>query len=614
MSDCVFDLEYTEEPIRKKYQNVMKEKKYIPYVLTERDEESVRDDINVIKKEKSILTENNKADLEKIQNILKLSNDEILNNSKKIGMALFPVNSLTDEKIVSLRDDNEMREIYISVFCKLLSIIDFSTNSNTINLSKVKFSIEKAKLLYDNKVLQRALFFYQKIEFPFFFLSMIFIICTLYQHNQVKFSDEDRINLEKKFKENFKQAGRGSFVISNEANKNIVVEPIPIEKSAEKPVVKSIEKPVVKSAEKPVVKSAEKPVVKSAEKSVEKHIEKSVEKPIEKSVEKPIEKSVEKSIIKEKTSPKPSTIIEKQKEKLRELEMNIKSSKTMKGKYGMNYENNSCYIDTFLHILAFAPNINIDTLINSQSKNSYKNALREEIKFLIENIRNREENLSCSRMRKLFRENEIHKDFALDEPQDIGEFVSVILGFIGYNSMKVIRKNFVSKNNINWLKTAEITDYSAPVFTIDLNEYNEREIKLSTINFDSKEITKFDPPFVRQDEKTGIKEVFEYNMTETFYIFKHNLMIFNISRLLKNGVKSKIPVVLEDKFLYMDNETRKVKKLFAIIVHTNNHFTAYIKQDNFWYFYDDLTGQTIDVDIMSHKEHIEKNGVLFWYS
>lgn len=278
---------------------------------------------------------------------------------------------------------------------------------------------------------------------------------------------------------------------------------------------------------------------------------------------------------------------------------------------GLEYYNNSCYIDSVL-ISLFTPNNNgnvlREILLHSIENDNRSNIccsdlnlskqsrklIQKELSYLFLSINKKGDyNIkNISNLRKLFKNCKHIEDYSNNRMKDPAEFISYIFdlfnvcaikkqlvyGIINPKEVKLIDKSI--DNNASVVITHIL---NSPISLEKLVEQNE-----------TNKIT-----FNRGDDNF-IGTLTMINLIKAPFIVFHiqRNTIYNSFNL--NKVTS--PDII--------NIGKTNYKLSAVIVFNSNHYTAFFRKSSNWYYYDDMSP---NVMIKSDDFQIESKGVLYFY-
>jgi len=296
---------------------------------------------------------------------------------------------------------------------------------------------------------------------------------------------------------------------------------------------------------------------------------------------------------------------------------------------GLNYSNNSCYMDVILMAIFSIPNRiifseilekNVDKLKLSyiSCEKSVRKKIQKELCRIFLSIQGKEEVPNCMGLRKYLYYCNSSENFHGSKMQDPSEFLLTILMLFEVEIMRKKRVTWVTndleENPRALLRTHEEIQKCSPVHTIDvgfLKKTGEYSLCLESIEdsvFSSRENYYREPHtgarYKRRIEKTTI--------------ISADYLIWNISRIDQKSSREYfigIPVRFTEKISLQN----KSVKLHAIITYENMHYTCYLKFDKEWYYYDDAPKSTIKYvgtfsDLLKHEPSPETNGVLYFYS
>ena len=321
---------------------------------------------------------------------------------------------------------------------------------------------------------------------------------------------------------------------------------------------------------------------------------------------------------------------------------------------GLNYNGNSCYMDSVLLATFAIPNKtitdnildkNLDVLRTYPVRWSTCDAnldvdinRRKDIQTVIKNIAMSMRELNnvkkCSTLRKLIQTCPGPQNFHQTDPQDSGEFLTYLFNMFQVNvaNTEITTYGSNSENeNVtdDWvLESTKIDSNASPIINVDsITLINEEE------NYD---ITKFikqeTDAFLGIENKWTPKLGTSYiRRKQIFEVTKSPIIIFNILRthgepiIKKNnfiGIKTKNiwkkiqapeSMLLKNKTLY----------LTSIVIHNGGgHYVAVFKCERNWFYYDDNPGSSSHIIkyIGSYEKMLEispnplSHGTLFFYT
>lgn len=301
---------------------------------------------------------------------------------------------------------------------------------------------------------------------------------------------------------------------------------------------------------------------------------------------------------------------------------------------GLKYTGNSCYQDSTLLALFAKPNDFITTYILESDLNKLnreivcsddhiedhkiKSSIQKELIRITKSMRkevNESEKVEyCSGLRRLLRKCP-GQDFYSTSTQDAGEFLQYIFGLFRVEGMfkntKVIVTNELSNKVKNYVVINEKVQQSSPIVLIPAHSIRKGKID-SYLNqtedaiFDSENL-------YRGPDNKKYKRRIEKNSV----VFA-NYLVFYVQRLLteEERIYEKILPVQSIRLpeMYHDLE------LSAIVVHRSNHYTTYIKCDDNWYYYNDMSQDIVSIgsyeDMLKEKTrpNVCKEGILYFYN
>ena len=297
---------------------------------------------------------------------------------------------------------------------------------------------------------------------------------------------------------------------------------------------------------------------------------------------------------------------------------------------GLDWVDNSCYLDTSLLCLFTIPNKYTDTMLSMQlksfSSNNIKNCssdkhqdirirsdIQSELAMIAYSIRGQNPKIdTCLNLRAVINKCQTTsiEDFSSDNMQDSGEFISFITQiFPLFSTIENITT--VSNSEEDFPKESEqvytntITDKFGsivqPIVTFESDE--------SIQDFTNRlQITNLDPENLYYHNGVG------YNTTMKRYkIVDAPYLIFDLKRLTYSGYnKTRIQI---PETISLDSG--KEFKLLGITLYKNRHYTAAVLCDNQWYHYNDIPESTIfklgNFDNMIEKCNANIFGTQFYY-
>jgi hypothetical protein len=304
---------------------------------------------------------------------------------------------------------------------------------------------------------------------------------------------------------------------------------------------------------------------------------------------------------------------------------------------GLNYNENSCYIDSILVALFSIPNKIIDKNIihkkilpisNSPTKwisftsDDFKNRklIQNELRRITKYLRfigeHKSENEDCTLLRKYLEKCKASQEFHKNEMQDAGEFLFCIFNIFQVDIMVKRRITYVT-NSItnppkNIIKTFEENQNCSPIFNIPFYKIiNKKSYHLIDLLDETEDCVFSKEEFYRHEE-TGIRykrRIEITNILYTPYIIFNIQRISNEERFICNQIEFPENLIIQESFL----------SLHSIIIYKNHHYTCYIKssQDS-WYYYDDMNNNIKYIGsfptVLKTNPNPEKHATLLFYT
>jgi len=282
---------------------------------------------------------------------------------------------------------------------------------------------------------------------------------------------------------------------------------------------------------------------------------------------------------------------------------------------------NSCYQDVVLVSLFATKN----TFIHNQffmrsdrpkiqfceSKEDLR-AIRNELFSIYNSIRKKSERKdTCSSLRNLLGKCRRHKqhEFHLGGMEDAEEFVVFLFELFGIEGVVKERITYAANKGETPVPTSFISESSSPVILVPFTDLREN-IRLDNFlekkdvsNLDSKNLFKYDGQL--------------YNTRiQISSVVKAEYLIFSIQRLFSAGIQTvrNFHKVVPEAQIRIG---QKVLSLTSIVVHKGHHYTAYIKVNSLWYYYDDLRSNLKLIgsmeSMLSSSPEPTVYGTLFFY-
>jgi uncharacterized UBP type Zn finger protein len=309
--------------------------------------------------------------------------------------------------------------------------------------------------------------------------------------------------------------------------------------------------------------------------------------------------------------------------KLKKKEIDKKKIKMCKY-FGLRNIYNSCYIDSVLMCLFAIPNSFITksilkrdlcqlVLSNKKDISCDNNLLLDYNKrVVVQNeliritlyMRGKEEmrNNVCSNLRKLISLCNPPEDFGGRNTQDAGEFLGFLFSVFNVSGTKRQIDTYISRDqNIKPKLSSTLNISSSPIQIISSQKILEN--KSENISM-----------FIDNIEDSIVSDRGYLRKVEISSLLEASFLVFYAQRtyLTKNGIEKRTynRIIPEQKIQNLI--------LYAVVVHKDNHYTAFIKCDgDKWYYYDDLQNEIEYVgkyeDIFQTNVDPSKYGTLYFY-
>jgi ubiquitin C-terminal hydrolase len=294
------------------------------------------------------------------------------------------------------------------------------------------------------------------------------------------------------------------------------------------------------------------------------------------------------------------------------------STKTFKG---LHNTRNSCYMDSVIIALFTVKNKIIDKYIlykdlNSISKKwiscSSRDDIRSELLRITHSLRGGPENITDVKTLRTYLQNcKGSQDFHKGGMQDPGEFLLYLFNIFEVSTMTKRRKTYITNSIENppkdYIKISEEIQYSTPVINIPHHKIR-RGLDISTFLKQTDDAIFSKENFYRH-EHTGITYK---RRIETNIVLSSSYIVFNIERVTisEEFIDTKIEIPTE--LTLLDNSSLE---LHSVVTYENRHYTCYFKNNDKWYYYDDLQSGAVHVkNYLSSSPSIENNGTLLFYT
>ena len=298
---------------------------------------------------------------------------------------------------------------------------------------------------------------------------------------------------------------------------------------------------------------------------------------------------------------------------------------------GLQYNNNSCYLDSSLIAIFASPNQYIKSLLR---KNIETFTLQKDHKcidvLLLKKIQNNLKYIynyihyhinipsyTCTKFRKLIRtcpnSDTWQEKFYDKNEHDAGEFMIFIFNIFEFKILNRTVFTYVTNDldphTTNWIDISKISIQTEPIITIHTTDLlTDKMIDLSTyLNYEEDVIFDVDNMY-KKDESTS------FQRKKTIYVNDSNFIVFQVFRTLRESeqIWKKIHA---PAYIFLNN-----KNLFltSIVTHTGfGHYICFFKFKSTWFLYNDLEPLCTFIgsyDKMIHHENKPlQYGTLFIY-
>ena len=300
---------------------------------------------------------------------------------------------------------------------------------------------------------------------------------------------------------------------------------------------------------------------------------------------------------------------------------------------GLDYISNSCYLDSVL-VALFA---NSNSVINKHMLNKdiyslkrkwivcgktideeykHREQIQKELNRIAISIQGGEQVKDCSLLKEKIEKCQSSQPFHRNGMQDAGEFLLFLFNIFEVSVMTKRRTTYIT-NSLDTqpdyvIKTFEENQLSSPVINISVHTLNKEP------RFDLNQflVEKEDAILDKNDlyrNKDG--ELFRRRIEE-ITVLSSPYIVFNANRLYlnNNNVYERNETILDLPEEIVISRYRLY--LHAVVVHQCLHYTVFIKNNELWFYYDDIPNR-ID-KIGSFQDLIDtgvgKNGILYFYS
>ena len=320
-----------------------------------------------------------------------------------------------------------------------------------------------------------------------------------------------------------------------------------------------------------------------------------------------------------------------------EPEKNSKITKFNEERYslrGLLNINNSCYLDCILMPLLYQKNSYIDENIFKKNMSDtvkkdkgtvndikyityVKGIILQELINIARKIRCEEKNkeiFNCSKFRSLisFYKLDDFEDFSSSSTQDASEFLIYLFDLFQIEKGIKERIDIMYSNDTkNFTQSQLKQEEKNCIITVDHFSLKNSKTLSDFLNY--KTVVNLDDPYIL--DGTGYYIKFENSQK----IPTSNFFIFNIQRMFVNqgnrNSRDATEIKLEEE-IFINNKTFE---LTSIVVHRSNHYVAFLKKNETWLLYNDLSEDVFEEigtfeDLLNiKKDNPCKNGTLYFY-
>ena len=223
----------------------------------------------------------------------------------------------------------------------------------------------------------------------------------------------------------------------------------------------------------------------------------------------------------------------------------------------------------------------------------------------------------CSNLRKLIKNcpSASKQKFHETKTQDAGEFVQYLFNIFEINTMKTVKKTFVTndleKATKDLVKSSENVTNVPPIINISGTNL------IPDVSIEHYISYNLDDVFDDENLIRGPEEKLYRRRIENFsYLIPDDFVIFYVNRLYYNMEKDR-----EERAYTSIIPSEKINNLglYAVVVHDREHYTCYIKCDGKWFYYNDTSEKITPVgtytDMINDRKrpNVKTHGVLYFY-
>lgn len=296
-----------------------------------------------------------------------------------------------------------------------------------------------------------------------------------------------------------------------------------------------------------------------------------------------------------------------------------------KGLYNVK---NSCYMDSVLVSLFASPNkIMEDKIIQKNFKLSNSSWItcseknsRQKIQIqlirIINSFRGYEFVRDCTRLRESLQLCNGSQEFHSGQMQDAGEFLLYLFNIFEVEVVTKHRATYVTNSLANppkdYVRTFKEIQHCTPLINIPSLRL-QKGLDITTFLNETDDAIFSKEDFYRHEE-TGIRY---RRRIENIKVIEGHYIVFNVERVLYQTDKF-IDTKINVPDHIITGRDRKVLYLNAVVVYLNRHYTCYFKNNDIWYYYDDLDNSTIEIgdyyELLQARPSIQRNGTLLFYT
>lgn len=265
----------------------------------------------------------------------------------------------------------------------------------------------------------------------------------------------------------------------------------------------------------------------------------------------------------------------------------------------------SCFMDALLLPLLTVDGYFKDNLLNKKTDcPEIEKSLKQIYNSIVENNKDS----SCIPLISAMKRCEKVKNLVTGAQQDDSEFLIGLMDLYKLEPTTVNHVRFLSDNKKKWIKIDDSTTKES-VLEIVITDSAEPLDLYQKASFD--DFSENDEDERPLDEKTGKRMKYSYSVDR---VVSSQALVLHTQRRLerrKNRTAIDISKAIRDQL-------EDIYYILRIItVHhgseSSGHYTSYFMQNNSWYYYDDLTGDIIQVSWSSLIKDASKNSSILIY-